>query len=205
MKAKLIPVLIAVALLGLLGFTQRSLKQSLAIPNSKDEKEVIKTVEKAYDIESEAGYTFDLSKLSTVFTNDQRFPLGPSTLQTVRELTNNPDLESAGYLDYKTAYYTWRRDSILQSDAVYEKAKAENRDLTDEEKKALIDSHGRIAPSRGQAPENNKLTLIFLSVEINDDVALVVVDDGPSTAELTLVLVDGNWYIAGIKGISSHP
>jgi hypothetical protein len=42
-------------------------------------------------------------------------------------------------------------------------------------------------------------------VEINDDIALVTVDDGPSTVELTLVLVDKNWYIAGIRGVAFHP
>lgn len=207
MKTRLIPFMIvfAIALLVLLGFTQRSLKQSLVVPDSKEEKDVIRTVEKAYDIEAEAGYTFDLSKLSTVFINDPRFPLATSTLQTVRELTDNPNLESAGYLDYKMAYYAWRRDSILHSEAVHEKAKSENRELTDEEKKSLIDPYGRIAPAKGLAPENNKINLIFLSVEINDDIALVVLDDGPATAELTLVLVDGEWYIAGIKGIAFHP
>jgi hypothetical protein len=140
MKTKLIPFIImfVIAVLALMGFTQRFLKQSLAIPDSKEEKEVIKTVEKAYDIESEAGYTFDLSKLSTAFINDPRYPLEPALLQTVRELSNDPSLESAGYLDYKMAYYTWRRDSILHSEAVHDKAKAENRDLTDEEKNPLL-------------------------------------------------------------------
>jgi hypothetical protein len=49
------------------------------------------------------------------------------------------------------------------------------------------------------------LTLIFLSVELKDDIALVILDDGPATVELTMVLVKGNWYIADIKGIAFHP
>ena len=42
-------------------------------------------------------------------------------------------------------------------------------------------------------------------MEIVEDIATALIDDGPRTVELTLVLVDKEWYIAGIKGISIHP
>jgi hypothetical protein len=177
---------------------------STSIPNTKTAKKIIKTVEKAYAIESEAGYTFDLSKLSTVFINDPRFPLDPSMLQVVRELSKNPTLESSGYLDYKMAYYSWRRESALHAEKIFATAKAENRDLTAEETKSLVDPQGRMASPRSNGSKNT-LNLIFCSVETKEDIALVTVDDGPGTVELTLVLVKGNWYIAGIKGIAFHP
>ncbi|MBI5964598.1 MAG: hypothetical protein HY863_14055 [Chloroflexi bacterium] len=68
----------------------------------------MKTVEKANDVEAEAAYTFDIKKFPTVFINDLRFPVSSGTLETIRELTNNPSLESAGWLDYKAAFYSWR-------------------------------------------------------------------------------------------------
>jgi hypothetical protein len=46
------------------------------------------------------------------------------------------------------------------------------------------------------------MPLTFISLDIKDDVATVLLNDGTYTAELTLILVDGNWYIAGFKGIS---
>jgi hypothetical protein len=174
------------------------------IPEGDEAKEIIKTVERAYDVESEVVYDFDLSKLSTVFVNDPRFPLDSSTLQTVSELTNNPSLESAGFLDYKMAYYSWRRDATLHAETVYAKAKSENRDLTDEEKKSLVDPYGRIAPPRAKDTKR-EYNLTFLSVEINDDIALVVLDTVGTTVELTLVYVNDNWYITGIRGIVFHP
>lgn len=203
MKKSLFFLLSIILLLGLFGFSERSVKER-SIPETKDAREIMKTVEKAYDIEAEAAYTRDLSKFSTVFINDPRFNVSPGTLETIRELTNNPSLESAGWLDYKMAYHSWRINSTLHAENVRAKAKSENRELTDEEKKSLVDSNGRTAPVLAQGP-TKKIEIQFLSVEIHDDIALVVVNDGPTTVELTLVLVDGQWYIAAYRGMSVHP
>ncbi len=171
------------------------------IPDTKEAKDIMKAIEKAYDVEIKAARSFDLSKFSTVFINDPRFNVDPYTLDVVREMTNRPDLESAGWLDYKMAYYSWRSEAILNAETIKAKAKAENRDLTEEEINSLVDSHGRSAPSRSfGSPKKPNLT--FISMDVKDDIALVVLDDGTYTAELTLVLVDGEWYIAAFNGIS---
>lgn len=174
------------------------------IPDTPEAKEIKKTIERAYDIESEAAYTFDLKKFPIVFINDPRFPVSPSTLQAVREMTDNLSLESAGYLDYKIAYNMWAANAILHYEEIHKKAKAENRELTKEEKQSLTDKYGRGTPGRAESPIRS-FPVKFISMEINDDIALVVIDDGPRTVELTLVLVDNHWYIAAIKGISIHP
>jgi hypothetical protein len=209
MKKKEFLILTTLLVLVVLGFSLRSprTKQSELIhniPDTPEAKEIMKTINKAYDIEAEAAYTFDLSKFFTVFINDARFPVTPGTLETVRQLTNNPSLESAGWLDYKLAFYSWRKNSILHSEAVHATAKAENRDLTDKEKKSLIDPYGRIAPAREENPIR-KTSITFLSVEVNEDIATAVLDDGPATVQLTLVLLDKKWYIAAYKGLSIHP
>ncbi len=164
----------------------------------------MQTIEKVYDIEAEAAHTFDLSKFPTVFINDPRFPVSRGTLKTIRELTHNPTLESAGWLDYKLAYYSWISSATLHSESVRNKAKAENRALTEEERKSLIDADGRIAPARVEDPIRQQ-KLKFMSVSINAEIAKVIVNDGPTTIELTLVLVDEQWYVAGLKSIAFHP
>lgn len=179
-------------------------KSAYKIPDTPEAKEIMRVIENAYDIEVEAGFTFDIKKFPEVFINDPRFPLDPATLETVKELTNNPSLETAGYLDYKIAFYSWRMDATINAEKTKEKAKSENRDLTPEEKRSLVDQNGRIAPARSQSPIRS-LPLTFLSVEVNDDIATVVVNDGPRTIELFLVLVDKKWYIAGTKGVAFHP
>lgn len=204
MKTKSIILLIIMFIaLGILGFSMRLFANLPGIEGKDEEKRIIKTVERAYAIDAEAMYTFELSEFPTVYINDPRYPVSAGMLKTIQELTNNPLLETAGYLDYKMAYYTWRRDATLHEEAVYAKAKAENRELTDEEKRSLVDSEGRRAPPRARDAERD-VALLFISVEIQDDVALVVLDDGPATLELTLVLVDGDWYIAAIRGILTH-
>lgn len=175
-----------------------------SIPDTPEAKEIMKTIEKAYDIESEAAYTFNFKKFPTVFINDPRFPMDLSTLQVVREMTDTPSLESAGYLDYKLAYHTWAANAILHTEEVRAKAKAENRALTKEEVVSLTDKYGRSAPARAESP-TRKIPIRFISLEINNDIALVVIDDGPRTVELTLVLVDNRWYIADMSILSVHP
>lgn len=174
---------------------------STNIPDTKEAKEIMKTIEKAYDIETEAANKFDINKFPTVFINDPRFNVDPSTLEVVRQLTSQPELESAGWLDYKAAYYSWRIASTLHAEAVKEKAKAEKRQLTEEEKKSLIDPWGRTAPRRALS-STRKIPLTFLSVDVHNDVAIVKLNDGTYTAELTLVLVENHWYVAAFKGIS---
>jgi hypothetical protein len=194
---------------GLLGFSKPSINFGHPITSEKmrdtpETKEVIQAVERSYDTEAEAAYTFDITKFSDAFINDPRFPVSAGTLETVRELTNNPSLESAGYLDYKLAFYSWRINATIHAEKVKEKAKKENRALTEEERKSLIDNNGRIAPARSQSPTRS-LPLHIFSVKINNDIATVVLDDGPWTLEMYLALVDKKWYVAGVKGLAFHP
>ncbi len=175
-----------------------------SIPDTSEATEIIETIEKAYDIEAESTFTLDIKKFPNVFVNDPRYPVSSETLETIRELTNNPSLETAGYLDYKTAYYSWRINATLNAEKIKEKAKQENRELTDDEIKSLVDVNGRIAPERPPSPSRS-LPLTFLSVAINDDIATVVLDDGPWTLEMYLVSIDAKWYIAGVKGLIFHP
>ena len=209
MKKNLFFILSLVLLFGILGFSKASADRGQSeatngIPNTAKAKEVMKTIERAYDIQVEAAYTLDLSKFPTVFINDPRFPVNPGTLETVRQLTYNPSLKSAGYLDYKMAYYSWKRDAILHFEQLHAKAKAENRDLTEKEKKSLVDSYGRVAPSRAESPKRTN-PIIFKSVEIDGDIATVVLNEGVRTVRLTLVFVDKNWYIAASETLSVHP
>lgn len=157
---------------GILGFSKPLTEFSHFVtaektPDTPETKEVIKAVERSYDIEAEAGYTFDITKFSDVFINDPRFPVSAGTLETVRELTNNPFLESAGYLDYKLAYYSWIIHATTHAEKIKEKAKAENRALTEEERRSLVDSYGRMAPARSQSPTRS-LPLTFFQSKLTE-------------------------------------
>src|SRR5262245_59338385 len=143
MKRNILLGVLTILAFGLLGFSEPSTNFSHSmtaekISDTPETKEVIEAIERSYDIEAEAAYAFDITKFSDVFVNDPRFPVSAGTLKTVRELTNNPSLESAGYLDYKIAFYSWRINATIHAEEIKQKAKTENRALTEEERKSLI-------------------------------------------------------------------
>jgi hypothetical protein len=210
MNKKFLVLVVLLMVIGTLGLSEgvtvaRRWASSGNIPDTLEAKEIMKTVEDAYNIESEAAYTFDLKKFPTVFINDPRFPVSPSTLQVVREMTNNLSLESAGYLDYKMAYYSHWGSGALLLEKLKEKSKSENRELTKEEKQSLTDSYGRpAAPRAEKGTRNNPVKIVSIEI-IDEGIAVAKVDDGPTTSQLTLVFVDGKWYIAERIILSVHP
>jgi hypothetical protein len=174
------------------------------IPNSPEARAVVRAVEKSYSVKAEVRYTLDIEKLSSIFVNDPRFPVSPDTLETIRELTGNPELESAGLLDNELAHSGWRRDSILYAEALHEKAKKETRDLTEEERTSLIDPQGRTAPARAESPVRTT-QLVFISINIENDIADVIVQAGSRQDKLFLVLIGNQWFVAGRNVLAVSP
>ncbi|MCS7178877.1 MAG: hypothetical protein N0A03_06340, partial [Anaerolineae bacterium] len=151
-----------------------------------------------------AARTFNTTEFAEVFINDPRGgKLDDSTLRFIEEVYGT-DLTSAGYLDYKIAYYKWWASGARKIEALQSKAQAEGRPLSPEELSSLIDSSGRIAMPRAQGPIQ-KVNLQFHSISIEGDTAVVIFDDGPRTNRTTLVKVNGRWYIAGNKILAVHP
>ena len=157
------------------------------LPDTPEAQEIIKTVQKSDEIYSEALRTSDPSKLPTVFLNDPRFPVSTGTLETVRRLSNNPSLKSAGLLDYKLAYFTWQiqEGTYLQVESLH-------------------------TPESPTLPPNfvwcsPPSALNFQSMDINGDIAVVKIHEVGRVYELTLVLVNNQWFIAAYYGISVSP
>jgi hypothetical protein len=174
------------------------------MPDTTDAKEIQRTIEKAYAIEEIAARTFDTTEFAKVFINDPRGgKLDDSTLRFIKEVLGT-NLTSARYLDYKLAYYKWWEAGAQKIEALQSKAQAEGRPLTPEEVSSLIDSSGRIAIPRAQGP-TPEIWLDFYSISIDGDIAVAIFDDGPRTNRMTLVKVDGQWYIAGNEILAIHP
>jgi hypothetical protein len=209
MRKILLPLVSLILLLAALGRTDRSLaaKQpsyTNGIPDNEETRQVVRAIERAHDIETAAAHSLEFSAFPTVFINEPRFPMSSETLETIRELTGDNSITSAGYLDYKVAYYGWRRNAILHSEAIHDAAKSENRPLTAAERASLIDPQGRIAPAREESAVR-QYAIRFLSVEVDGEIATAVINTGATTSELTLVLVQGRWYIADEQILSVRP
>jgi len=176
---------------------------------TSDAELITQTLVKACEVRTNAAATFDVSEFPKVFVNDPRFPVSPKILQFIRDVTDNPSLEEAGYLDHMLTYYTWWRDGALRLEAIWDKMKAEGRDeMTAEERASLTDSSGRMAGPRAHLEDwaNIDCTPGILSMDIDGDVATVIVDDASTTSEMHLVKSqDGQWYIAGRTVLRIHP
>ena len=192
----LVVFLVALSISNIDSTAQRALPTP-NIPDTAQNRQIMETINRAREIEREATLTFNFERFDQIFINDPRFPVSEGTLQTIRELTYDPSWETAGFLDYKLAYYTWTRDAILKKEALEAKAKTENRELTKEERQSLVDEFGRTAPARPPSePQDNAPSIKFLSIEVNEDIATVKLDDGPRIVEYVLVLVNHQWYMA---------
>jgi hypothetical protein len=195
--------------LSVLIFSNRSVSteqvRAEGMPNTADTERIVQTIKRAYELEEKAARTFDTTEFASVFINDPRGgTLDASTIDFVKDVTNNPRLTMIGYLDYKVAYYKWWEIGALQIEALQDKAQAEQRPLSQDELLSLVDSKGRVAMPRAQGPIS-PVYLEFLSISIDNDVAIVVFDDGPRTNKMILVRVNEEWYIAGNEILSVHP
>lgn len=163
------------------------------IANTPESSEIIKTIERAYYIEVEAARTNDLSKFPTVFINDLRFDLPLNWLKVVRKVTGNPSLEKAGFLDYKIAYFTLVHEEFLKNEAI----------------RALHpytpEPTSTVPPGMLLIVNNPPPPLVFESVNINNEIATVVVNEGIRTFKYILILADGRWQIAGGNIVAINP
>lgn len=175
---------------------------------SSDKTEIKNTIHLSYEIDAKAAFYFDDTLFPEVYVNDSRGgKLSGTVLDLIKSVKGDPTLtsDSVGFLDYKYAINQWSKEGAARAEQVWAEAKREGRNyLTDEEAKSLIDSSGRIAPSRLPTSVHITVNITYKSISINGDVAKATFDDGSQTIEMTLVKVNERWYIAGEKIIHSH-
>lgn len=177
----------------------------VGIPQTDEAKLLQEAVKKSYIIEAEAARTFDLTAFPSIFVNDQRGgDLSSSTADFIRSVTGDYSSRNFGYLDYKIAYYSWWKSGALKFEALQIKALQENRNLTKEEIKSLGDEKGKVAMPRSQDIRTS-IGVQFVSIEVEEDKATVIFDDGLRTNQMVLVKINNQWYIAGNKFLSVHP
>lgn len=175
------------------------------IPQNKHAEQILDVIKRSYEIEAKAGRIFDTTLFDKVFINDYRGgELSPSTVDFIINVTGDVSKVNYGYLDYKLAYYSWWNSGAVKYEEIKAKADKEERSLTREEMASLVDKKGRIAVPRLKGDYvPNQLT--FISMDIQEDTATVVFDDGPRTNQMIMVKVDNKWYVAGNKILLVHP
>jgi hypothetical protein len=177
------------------------------IPDTPDSRQIIVIINKAYDQMVYASETSDVSGFASVFVDTEDYKLNDvQQVAIAQELGLNAPEISHKHIGYLTAmqmqYISWGEGRSLLQRAV-DKAKAENRDITREELQEVIKAnHGQVPPSPNVI--TSKTVLVFESIEINSDKAIVKYDDGAALQEAILIKRSGNWLIASIVPILIH-
>lgn len=197
------------SILALLGATPAAVtapgKAAAGIPQTADTDAIRKVIAQSYQLEAEAGHTFDTSRFADVFTNDPRGgQLSPSTIEFIESVPGAGGKSTYGYLDYKLAYFSWWEQGALKIERLKLKTNAENRQMTAAEMRSLYDQQNRLAMPRLQG-EVSAPHLSFHSIEIQGDTAVAIFDDGPRTNQMTLTKTGTNWRIAGNRFTAIHP
>lgn len=100
---------------------------------------------------------------------------------------------------------------------IFDKARAENREVTRAEWQEIIQANGGTVPpasnrdpNGGTVPPevyndpNAKQVFTFEKIEIDGDRATVYYDDMLAYQKATLVKIDGKWFISNIEPIVIH-
>jgi len=180
------------------------------VPDTEEAQEIQATILQAYKLYDIAGRTFDASQFPSVFVNDPDVPLTRDQRERLQEWFGAVP-ENAGYLTYVIACYTdFTRGAKLFEEAMAN-ARAKGRDyLTPDEWRRIVELHGgrppapRLQPSMTveDAQEMQKTLMRYDLIDVEDDKARVIFDDGATLNKATLVRRGGKWYIAGVERLA---
>jgi hypothetical protein len=207
----LLPVSALIILVfGILGFSKPSTEFSHfmsteKIPNTPEAKQIMATMNRAYQVLGTTSQSFDVSEFPNVFVDTEDYQLTDEQQKTVAEALSLSvtEVQKAGYLSAMQAKYISRGRGAKLLQAALEKARAENRELTATEFQEIVKANQGQMPS-GNPITGNKTVLTFESIEINGEKAIVRYDDGAALQEAILVKQEGRWLIASIVPIWVH-
>lgn len=184
--------------------------QAAGLPDTAQAREVMATMERAYDVLAIPFDTVDLQKLSEVFIDDPVFldRLTPDQREQaqvrVRKILGIQAVDSFGYLTAMKAKRLQQQHGAKLLKVAMEKEKTANRSITEEEWKKLTEQNYGENPYLPELSLPGRFPLQYVSIEIVNDQAYVRYDDGPALQDAILVRVNVRWFVAGIIPIKVH-
>jgi len=194
-----------ITLLGLAYHTSHSstVVAAVPVPDTPQNREIMEVMERAYELINSASQSFDTSLFSSVFIDTPDYKLTDEQRDAISSVLGEEAAQNGGYLTAMKAQYIARKKEAGLLKDVLDKARAENREMTAEElQEVVIKNNGRVPAII--ASNETKAKLIYESIEISGERAVVRYDDGAALQEAILVRVDGQWFIAGITPINIH-
>lgn len=207
-RSLLLVSIVFVSLALLLNLNQRS--EAYTIPDTPEAREIMATMERAYDILAVPFDTLEVSKLSEVFIDDPIFLESLTSEQRkeaqarISTILGAKTAENFGYLTAMKAKRLHQQHGATLLKAAVSKAKTSDGMLAEEEMVDLTKQNYGKTPYLPDSSLPGRFPLTYISIKIDNDKAYVRYDDGPALQEAILVRVNGIWFIAGIIPIQIH-
>lgn len=200
---------IAFVILAVLQFLyQRS--NASTIPDTPAAREIMATIERAYDILAIPFDTLELQRLDEVFIDDPIFRAKMTEEQiaeTQNSITNMMGADANKNFGYLTAIKAKRlhqqHGAKLLKDTMASAAQSEQSISADKLAELTTQNYGQTPylPNRNLP---GRFPLTYLSMKIEGDIAYVRYDDGPALQDAILVRKNGRWFVAGLIPINVH-
>lgn len=182
-------------------------KQSTAadIPDTSEAHEIIATIERAYALLDTPVELLNFDEFDAVFIDhpDYLKEISEDRRTALQEqITEQLGAEAAQTFGYRTSMKSKRiadRNRIIEVRAMMDRAKAENRELTQEELNEIAkNNHGTIPALSDLSAPPFVRKLEYFSLKIDGDTARAIYDEGVTGRTAILKQIDGKWYVAGI-------
>jgi hypothetical protein len=182
------------------------------VPDTPDARQIRATMSRAYELMGVAARTFDVSEFPTVFVDTPNYELSDRQREAINQIlgsqtadqVKSKTVETAGYLTAMQAYYITWGESAARLETALKKAEAEKRTVTADEMQEIVEASSGRVPALARQDPVSETKLEFKSIEIDGDKATVRYDDGAALQEATLLKINGQWYISGIRPIWVH-
>ena len=188
-----------------MGADTRFHSSPLSMADTPKTREIMATLERAYELLDTPADVLDVDELDEVFIDHPDYLNQISVEEQaqlksqISEFMKGKSAASVGYLTSMKSKRIFQKQGIEQLRVAQEKAKAEHRVLTQAELDELTKQNHGLQPSLPDpSAQNYKRTLQYFSIEINGDKARATYDEGVTGRTALLVRMDGRWYVAGI-------
>jgi len=183
-------------------FVQNRESRTADIPEAH---EIIATIERAYALLDTPVELLDFDEFDAVFIDHPDYLKEISAQRRTalhEQITEQLGAEAAQTFGYRTSMKSKRiadKNRIIQVRSAMERAKAENRELTQAELDEIAKQNQGTIPALSDLsapPFVRKLE--YFSLKIDGDTARAVYDEGVTGLTAILKRIDGKWYVAGI-------
>lgn len=209
-KAIIILIVVLVSATAVAALFQTPVYQSGTV---EDRQAVQAAVEKFYSILIEVGATKDVGKFSEILLDSPDRHLDERTRQSIEQGMGKAVAANAGYLTaMQSKYSTSFKVSSLLADAL-EKAQAENRELTQDEREQIRLANGGVPPpaiqknsstSTANSVMGDHYVIDFISIVVNGDTAIVKYDNQMALEIANLTRKNDRWFVTCVTPIYIH-